>query len=133
MKHTLNDILYGILLVIVIFIALFVEGIIILLSIGDPGGNVKYPTLNGQLLVTALIVLPTTYGFARRLKTESMAEAIKRGLLWTSIVTLFFILMGLGDNDLEVYFGRFGTYVLLLSAFAGPVLYAKLRKLGKSE
>lgn len=133
MKHTLKEILFGILLVVVIFIALLIEGIIILFSIGDPGGNIKYPTLNCQMLVTALIVLPTTYGFAVRLKTKSMAEAIKRGLIWTCIVTLFFILMGLGDNDLEVYFGRIGIYVLLLCTFSGPILYAKIRKLGKSE
>lgn len=133
MKQMLKNILLGILLVVVIFIALFIEGIIILFSIGEPGGYIKYPTLNAQMLVTALIVLPTTYGFAGLLKIKSMAEAIMSGLIWTSCITLLLILLGRVDNDLEVYFGRIGTYVLLISALAGPILYAGIRKSGKSE
>lgn len=130
MKRTLIDILFGILLVVEIFIVVIVEGIFLMIYFGgEPPGASKYPTFDLQMFITAFIVLLTTYGFSGYLKTKSMAEAIKRGLIWTFLIALAIILEGYGSNHLELYFGRIGTYVLLLSAFSGTFIYAKKKKL----
>ena len=129
MKRTMKDLLFGIVIVIEIFIVLIILEIIILIQYVEPSYETMYPTWDAEMLLTALIVLGTTYGLTGRLKTKSMAEALKRGLIWTCIITLSFILIGLRTDELGLYFERIGIYALLFCAFSGPVIYAKMKHL----
>ena len=80
MKRTMKDLLFGIVIVIEIFIVLIILEIIILIQYVEPSYETMYPTWDAEMLLTALIVLGTTYGITGRLKTKSMAEAIKEGV-----------------------------------------------------
>jgi hypothetical protein len=133
MRHLLKDIWFGILIVIVAFIFMIITAIIIFFQFGEVVGDVKYPTLNIEMLISAFFVLFTSRNFARRLKTENMLEATKRGLLWTFITTIALLIMSNKQNEIGIIFSRIGTYVLLLCVFLGPVLYVKQREQVKSD
>lgn len=43
------------------------------------------------------------------------------------MLALNYIVIGFGNDNLPLIFGAIGIYVLLLCAFAGPILYAKIK------
>lgn len=129
MKKILKDIFFGVLIIIVITILEF----IVTIPFGEPVEQIDRETwanlINRELLLTALPAALTTFTFTWRLKTKSKAEAVRRGIIWASILALSYILIGLGNNNLELIFGKIGIYVLLLCTFGGAILYAKVKQL----
>ncbi len=45
------------------------------------------------------------------------------------MLVLYYVLIGLGNENLLDIFRTIGIYVLLACAFAGPIIYAKIRHL----
>jgi hypothetical protein len=129
MRQTLKDVLYGILIAVIVVIVIFIVEIFILFLNGEPVGDIKYPSLNIEMMITAFVLLFVTRSFAKRLKTNNMKEALRRGFIWISINTIFLLLSSLPRNEIEIIFGRIGTYVLLFCIFIGPMVYVKTKKL----
>ena len=85
--------------------------------------------INLELLLTALPAAVTTLVFSWLLKTKSKSDTIRKGIIWTSLIALNYILIGIGNNNIGLIFGQIGIYVLLAGAFAGTFIYVKIKHL----
>jgi hypothetical protein len=124
----LLDILFGLVAIIVVTIFEF----LVTLPFGEPGElkpNGYSSFINRELLLTALPAALTTFILAMLLKTKSMSDSLRRSIIWTTMLVLSFVLIGLGNNNLPEIFSTVGIYVLLACTFAGPIIYAKIRHL----
>ena len=129
MKSILKDVLFGVLIVIVITLLEFV----VTIPFGLPADGISRDEwaafISRELLITAVPAFLTTFVFALLLKTKSRADAIQKAVFWTSILCVNYFVMGLGNDNLGLIFGTAGIYVLLICAFAGPLVYAKVKHL----
>jgi hypothetical protein len=129
MKSILKDVLFGVLIVIVITLLEFV----VTIPFGLPADGIsrdEWATfISRELLITAVPAFLTTFVFALLLKTKNKADAIQKAVFWTSILCVNYFIMGLGNDNLGLIFGTIGIYVLLICAFAGPLVYAKVKHL----
>lgn len=127
MKRIIKDALFGLLIIIVITILEF----IVTIPFGEPAqqftNEVWAKFINRELLLTALPAALTTFVLARHLKTKTKADAIRRGIIWSTMLALNYILIGIGNKNFELIFGGIGIYILLACTFAGPVIYAKVK------
>lgn len=128
MKTILKDSLFGILIFIVVMLLEFV----ITIPFGESREQLSKVALaaliNRELLLTALPSVPTTFAFAWLLKTKSRRDALRRGMIWACILGLSYAFIGLGNGTFDLIYGTAGVYVLLAGAFAGPVLYAAVKR-----
>ena len=125
MKKIVMDILYGFLVVIVITLCEFIVTIPFGLPvINNQADYIEF--MNREFLLTALPALFVAYGFAWILKTKTMKEAMQRSIIWTLLVLLNFVIIGLGNNNLSEIFSTFGIFILLIGTFIGPILYVRL-------
>ncbi|HWQ89657.1 MAG TPA: hypothetical protein VN374_06755, partial [Desulfitobacteriaceae bacterium] len=102
----------------------------ITLPLGESGGLSREAYANYKnrdLLLTALPAGLTTFVFAWLLKTNNISVAFRRSIIWTIIIFLHFLLLGIGYDNLLGMFGTIGIYLLLACAFTGPLLYAKIK------
>ena len=126
MKTFLKDVLFGILIIILITLAEF----IVTLPFGTPGdvdsaGLATF--INRELLLTALPAGLITFAFAHLLKTNTRQAALRRSIIWMVMLLLDFLMIGIGNQNLEEIFGTAGIYALLACAFAGPLVYSWLK------
>jgi len=127
MNKVLKDFLFGILILIVISCLEY----LITLILGIPGelsGEAYANYKNWEFLLTALPAGLTTFLFAWLLKTNNLKVALRRSIIWTIIICLHFLLLGIGYDNLQVVFGSVGIYLLLACAFAGPLFCAKIKR-----
>jgi hypothetical protein len=133
MKKMLIDILLGFAVVIVVTIFEF----LVTLPFGDPGelSPEGYSTfINRELLLTALPAALTTFILTWVLHTKITTDLLRRAVVWTSMIALSYVFIGLGNDNLLEIFRTIGIYVLLASAFAGPIIYFFIKHSGyKSE
>ena len=54
--------------------------------------------INREFLMTALPAALITFAFSFLLKTKSRKEAIRRGMAWTGVFVLMYILIGIGNH-----------------------------------
>lgn len=128
MKRRLLDILFGIIIVIVVTALEFA----VTLPFGAPevSGFADYASLiSMELLLTALPAALTTFIFAWLLKTRSRSDAVLRSAIWTAALALYYFLIGIGNGNLREIFGTPGVYALLICAFAGPLVFALIKRL----
>jgi hypothetical protein len=129
MKSIIKDVLFGILIVIVVTLLEFV----VTIPFGLPADSISRDEwaaiISRELLITAIPAFLTTFVFALLLKTKSKADAIQKAVFWTSILCINYFIMGLGNDNLGLIFGTLGVYILLICAFAGPIVYAKVKHL----
>ena len=133
MKSVVKDFLFGILVLVVITILEF----LVTIPFGYAGDQISREEwaaiINLELLLTAIPGFLTAYVFAMLLKTKSRADAIQKAVFWASIVCINFLIMGIGNDNLDLIFGTIGIYVLLICTFAGPVVYSLIKHLPKRE
>lgn len=127
MKSIIRDVLFGILIVIVVTLLEFVVTIPFGLPAEGIGRDEWAAIISRELLITAIPAFLTTFVFALLLKTKSKADAIQKAVFWTSILCVNYFIMGLGNDNLGLIFGTLGVYILLICAFAGPIVYAKVK------
>jgi hypothetical protein len=81
----------------------------------------------------AVIITPPTPHTYRSLpwllKTKSRRDAFKKSVIWTLIISLSYLAIGVGNGVLGDLFSTIGIYVLLVCAFAGPLAYAGVKRL----
>ena len=128
MKKILLDILFGILTIISVTVLEF----LVTLPFGEPTNlsSEGYSSfMNREFLLTALPAGIVTFMFTWLLKTKLKSDSLRRSAIWTAMLALYYVLIGFGnDNFLEI-FSTFGVYILLVFAFAGPIIYAKIKRL----
>ena len=125
MKIIIKDILFGFLVVIVITLCEFI--VTIPFGLPDINNKAEYIAfMNQEFLLTVLPALFVTYGFAWILKTKTMKEAMQKSIIWTLLVLLNFVMIGLGNDNISEIFKTFGIFVLLIGTFIGPILYVRL-------
>ncbi|SHJ10858.1 hypothetical protein [Parasporobacterium paucivorans] len=130
MKTIIKEILFGILIFIIIMILEF----LVTLPFGEAGvENMSHeqlrPHLNREFLLTALPAGIVTFLFAWLLKTDTRASAVRRSCVWIVIALVLYLLMGIGNSNLDVLFTNFGMYVLLICIFLGPLVFAAIKRL----
>lgn len=129
MKRIIKDILLGIVIIIVITIFEF----IVTIPFGDLPEQIDNAQwaiiINRELLLTALPAMFTTCIFSWLLKTKSKGDSIQKGIVWTCMIALNYMLIGIGNGNFGLIFGRIGIYVLLACAFLGTFIYAKMKNL----
>ncbi len=130
-KIVAKDALFGVLIILVI---LTIELILTIpFGVGIEQMEVGTITLaegvDRKLLSTALLAAITTFVFTLKLNTKNKADALRRGIIWTIIFALYFIIVGILDGYFGEIFGSTGFYVLLICTLAGPMVYAKVKPL----
>jgi len=129
MKNVMKDFLFGILIIVVTLIFEFLVTLPFD-EVAMESDRARWAFLiNRELLLTALPALLITFFFAALLKTKSRKEALRRALIWTCTLALYYLLISIGNGCLDLMFGHIGVYVLLLCAFTGPVIYSLIKRL----
>lgn len=128
MKNILIDVLFGIIAIIIVTIFEF----LVTIPFGEPGEQIPGGAssfINRELLLTALPAAITTFLLAWLLKTKVKSDSLRRAIIWTLMLALYYIFVGLGNNNLSEIFLNVGIYILLCCAFVGPIVYAKIKHL----
>ncbi|MDD2279884.1 MAG: hypothetical protein PHS05_12570 [Bacteroidales bacterium] len=129
MKKVIKDLLFGVLIIMVTLIFEFIVTIPFT-EVASESNRARWAFLiNRELLLTALPVALITYAFTWLLKTKSRKDALRRGIIWTCILALYYILISIGNGSFDLMFGTIGVYALLVCAFAGTVIYSALKRL----
>ena len=131
MKKIFTDFLIGIL----VFLAVMTSEFLVTLPFGQPE-NLEEEYLryvNTEFLLTSLPALLITFIFSWAFQTKDTTSALQRSIIWTAVLALIYLLIGIGNSNLRILFGSFGIYCLLACAFIGPYLYAKVKHLPKKS
>lgn len=129
MKKVIKDLLFGVLIILVILIFEFIITIPFA-EVASESDRARWAFLiNRELLLTALPAALITYTFNWLLKTKSRKDALRRGIIWTGMLALYYILISIGNGSFDLMFGTIGAYVLLVCAFGGTVIYSVLKRL----
>jgi hypothetical protein len=126
MKGLWKDALFGILIVVLVVAVEF----LVTLPLGAPtgldaAGLAAY--IDQELLLTSLPAGLLTFLFAWILRTGSRAEANRKSIVWTLMVLINYVAVGVLNGDLLPIMTSAGVYILLIFTFAGPKLYAMVR------
>lgn len=129
MKKVSKDLLFGVLIIVVILIFEFIVTIPFT-EVASESDRARWAFLiNRELLLTALPAALITYTFTRLLKTKSRKDALRRGIIWTCVLALYYILISIGNGCFDLMFGTTGVYALLVCAFGGTVVFSVLKRL----
>lgn len=129
MKKVIKDLLFGVLIIVVILIFEFIVTIPFT-EVASESDRVRWAFLiNRELLMTALPAALITYTFTWLLKTKSRKDALRRGIIWTCILALYYILISFGNGSFDLMFGNIGVYALLVCAFSGTMIYSVIKRL----
>ena len=129
MKNVIKDSLFGILILVFTLIFKFIVTIPFS-EIASESDRARWALLiNRELLFTALPAALITFTFSWLLKTATRRDVLHRGIIWTCVLALYYILISIGNRSFSLMFGNIGVYVLLASAFAGTAIYSVIKRL----
>lgn len=129
MKNIVKDLLFGLLIIVVTLIFEFIVTIPFA-EVASEIDRARWAILiNRELLLTSIPVALITFAFAWLLKTNSRKVALQRGIIWTCVLALFYLLISIGNGNFELMFGNIGIYALLICAFAGTIIYSAIKRL----
>lgn len=126
MIKIIKDILFGFLVLVATILAEFVMTIPFGLAGGSEGADFTQ-FMNREFLITALPAGLITFLFAWLSKTKTGGDALRKSIIWTGMIGLYFLLVGMGNGNIGELFGAYALYILFVCAFLGPLLYAKLK------
>lgn len=108
----------------------------------SPGFGQQIDSINIEYLIACVPVLLITLAFAWISRTRTKAEAWQKSIVWTIIIALIDIAFAVINSvDLGVFvqsslyeifintLACYGYYIVLAAAFAGPLFYARLKRL----
>lgn len=76
-----------------------------------------------------LIALIVTFVFARIIEVKSKSEAIKKSIIWTTVIILYMVILSILNNDNFSQFKSNGLYIMFIGLFLGPILYKIIKHL----
>ncbi len=82
--------------------------------------------INLMSLVAVLLVLLVTFVVARLMKTLSVGEGARRGLIWAAVVIVWHVVIGVGNGTMAA-FGVPGVWVYFAAFAVGPILAGWLK------
>lgn len=126
MIKVIKDVLFGFLVLIATIFAEFLMTIPFGLAGGMEGENFT-AFMNREFLITAIPAGLITFLFAWLTKTNTWSDALRKSIIWTLMIGLYFLLVGMGNGNIAELFGAYGLYLLFLCAFFGPLIFAKLK------
>lgn len=121
-------IIVNILLGLLIFCFIMIAMLVASLLMGTAEGADQTWLVSANALASALPVLLFTFLLAYLFKTKKGKPAILRGIIWTAVAVIAYILIGLGNQTLPYIFGALGTYVQLAAVFLGPVAASLIKR-----
>lgn len=121
MKKIIIEVLFGLVIIIVMMI---LELLVMLPFTGSDGKD-----MNLEFWLTALPAGIVTFLSAHLLRTASKREAVRKGCIWCGMVLLWYLLIGLLNDNLAVILSKSGFYAMLILALIGPFVYAIVHKL----
>lgn len=125
MKKTVIDILYGIL----VYIGIVAIQILSALPFRDPFSG-ESPLLrinqNYEYLVAAIPILIWTVIVTWISKIQNKSDALRKAIIWTLVVVLLDVALGLLNNTLSLTLGVWSYYIALIAVFLGPLVYLRL-------
>lgn len=129
MKKAIKDLLFGVLIIVITLIFEFIVTLPFT-EMASESDRARWAFLiSRELLLTALPAALITFTFAWLLKTKSKKDALRRGIIWTCVLTLYYILISIGNGTFDLMFSTIGVYVLLICAFSGTVIYSIFKRL----
>lgn len=125
MKKAAIDILYGVL----VYIGIVAIQILSALPFRDPF-SVESPSLrinqNYEYLIAVIPILIWTVIVTWISKIQNKSDALRKAIIWTVVVVLLDVLLGMLNNTLSLTFGVWTYYVALVAVFLGPLVYLRL-------
>ena len=125
LKKTVIDILYGIL----VYIGIVAIQILSALPFRDPFSG-ESPLLrinqNYEYLVAAIPILIWTVIVTWISKIQNKSDALRKAIIWTLVVVLLDVALGLLNNTLSLTLGVWSYYIALIAVFLGPLVYLRL-------
>ena len=125
MKKTVIDILYGVL----VYIGIVAIQILSALPFRDPFSG-ESPLLrinqNYEYLVAAIPILIWTVIVTWISKIQNKSDALRKAIIWTLVVILLDVSLGLLNNTLSLTLGVWSYYIALIAVFLGPLVYLRL-------
>lgn len=82
--------------------------------------------VNAMMLIAAVPTFVVSFVLARLLRIVDPSEGLRRGLIWTAVVAVAHVLIGLGNGTVGMFTG-FGPYVMLMAVWLGPIVAGWLR------
>ncbi|MHC1721448.1 MAG: hypothetical protein AB9844_12380 [Clostridiaceae bacterium] len=125
MKKLLINILLGFL----VFVLILICEAAVTMPFGDPQEGKLTMYLTYEFLLTAIPAGLVTFILALVSRTKTKAEALAKSLIWTAVVVLLYFVIAFFNDNIQPVFGNFAFYVLLVCVFAGPMIYAKSKKI----
>ena len=125
MKKTAIDILYGGL----VYIGIVAIQILSALPFRDPFSG-ESPSLrinqNYEYLIAVIPILIWTVIVTWISKIQNKSDALRKAIIWTVVVILLDVLLGLLNNTLSLTLGVWSYYIALVAVFLGPLVYLRL-------
>ena len=129
MKKVIKDLLFGVLIIVITLIFEFIVTIPFT-EMADESDRARWAFLiSRELLLTALPAALITFTFAWLLKTKIKKDALQRGIIWTCVLALYYIIISIGNGTFNLMFSTIGVYVLLSCAYGGTVIYSIFKRL----
>ena len=60
------------------------------------------------------------------LKIQNKSDALRKAIIWTVVVVMLDIALGLLNNTLSLTLGVWSYYIALIAVFLGPLVYLRL-------
>ena len=90
-----------------------------------------------SLMLNILLVLfgsaLLTFIFAWFAKPASMRDSLTKSMIWSGIFVVWYVLIGLMNNTAGEIFISYWFYTVLIFYFAGPLIFAAVKKLPKKD
>jgi len=125
MKRFLINILLGFL----VFVIILACEAAVTLPFGEPQEGKLAMYLTIEFLLTAIPAGLVTFILAWVTRTKTKAEALSKSISWTAVVAILYFVIAYFNNNMDYVFGNFAFYILLVCVFAGPMIYAKSKKI----
>lgn len=131
MKKILIDILLGLLVIVLVLAAEFLVTLPFT-EIADTENPERWQQLiNRELLLASVPAFLITFLLAWARRTPDVKGGLLRGVIWGAALVVFYVFIGVNNQNLGLLFGSLGLYTLVLCAIAGPVVrgaYAAKKK-----
>lgn len=125
MKKTAIDILYGLL----VYVGIVAIQILSAIPFRDPfSGESQSLRINQnyEYLIAAIPILIWTVIVTWISKIQNKSDALRKAIIWTVVVVLLDVVLGLLNNTLSLTLGVWSYYIALVAVFLGPLVYLRL-------
>lgn len=140
MRKIIKDFFAGVLIFIIWSVLAFAIYLLFAKLFNDPAienvrfsGLLKDHSMWLSLFLTLFAAALIPFLFAWLFKTKTKNDSLKRSIMWSLVLVIWYLLIGLMNGTAVDIFTSYYFYFVLVSYFSGPLIYAIYRKLPKSD